>query len=678
MIKSKKISGTNEQSFSDFNAWITFATTQSAGKSLTYVLSGVFALSADATIPANITLDMSQGGMIDRGGFNLTVDGCIYSMGNVEPVYGIGITINDHKIIKIKSSVNETGFLPKEFFGVTYIHSSPYNYGSYGQIPFTPAGFGSARLWDAQTMWLNLEPTKGAFYWTNLDWLVDWYIANGITDILLTLGQPPLWATGGVRAGPTGDNSLPPTDIQDWIDYVTAVVTRYQGKITSYEIWNEVNIEFYAGTSAQLYELSHTAYQIIKVIDPDAIVVSPDYAINYTYDSLMNEFLSLCVQKCFDVFAIHLYCNYPEDIFVIVQNVRSILSSNGFINIPIWNTEQTWGGSVNMTDEKSAAYAMRMYLTEWVAGIDKVFFYAFDGVYSTVSLMNLTTKVLTPAGQAFARFVEIITNKKIVDFKKNSDQTYSLTLADSNNNFFYYIWSDDFISLNVPVFAEFGIDLAVSWDGSKSYAPTSTIPVNYVPKLITGDNKTINPKSLYTTGDAIPMTRFVGITGSATDLPFCISGHPLTGWRPIFNGSTLYGMSFQVEGTVAFVITTSSFRLSSGSAIVDSSTGNSFVKFVSGNSVASSATNQLQIKNASATNAPELGVFGTATNIDVNITPKGTGNLNLVNGQLVVPTSKTPSSATDTGIVGMTCWDSNYIYVCVATDTWKRTAISTW
>lgn len=41
-------------------------------------------------------------------------------------------------------------------------------------------------------------------------------------------------------------------------------------------------------------------------------------------------------------------------------------------------------------------------------------------------------------------------------------------------------------------------------------------------------------------------------------------------------------------------------------------------------------------------------------------------------------TSKTPSSASDTGNQGDICWDSNYIYVCTASNTWKRAALSTW
>jgi hypothetical protein len=50
-----------------------------------------------------------------------------------------------------------------------------------------------------------------------------------------------------------------------------------------------------------------------------------------------------------------------------------------------------------------------------------------------------------------------------------------------------------------------------------------------------------------------------------------------------------------------------------------------------------------------------------------------------VNGDTVkIATSKTPASASAAGTAGEVCWDANYIYVCTATDTWKRAALSTW
>lgn len=38
----------------------------------------------------------------------------------------------------------------------------------------------------------------------------------------------------------------------------------------------------------------------------------------------------------------------------------------------------------------------------------------------------------------------------------------------------------------------------------------------------------------------------------------------------------------------------------------------------------------------------------------------------------------TPASASATGVKGTICFDADYLYVCTATDTWKRIAIATW
>tara|TARA_B100001093_G_C26212877_1_gene752783 strand:- start:349 stop:600 length:252 start_codon:yes stop_codon:yes gene_type:complete len=41
-------------------------------------------------------------------------------------------------------------------------------------------------------------------------------------------------------------------------------------------------------------------------------------------------------------------------------------------------------------------------------------------------------------------------------------------------------------------------------------------------------------------------------------------------------------------------------------------------------------------------------------------------------------TSSVPATASSTGVAGTLAYDSNYLYVCVATNTWKRVAIATW
>jgi len=65
------------------------------------------------------------------------------------------------------------------------------------------------------------------------------------------------------------------------------------------------------------------------------------------------------------------------------------------------------------------------------------------------------------------------------------------------------------------------------------------------------------------------------------------------------------------------------------------------------------------------------GVFG-------NSTTDPSAALDVNDDHFRIRSSKTPASAGDTGKQGDICWDSSYVYVCIATDTWKRATISTW
>ena len=56
----------------------------------------------------------------------------------------------------------------------------------------------------------------------------------------------------------------------------------------------------------------------------------------------------------------------------------------------------------------------------------------------------------------------------------------------------------------------------------------------------------------------------------------------------------------------------------------------------------------------------------------------GVGGFHIGGKILRIAQSKTPASASATGNTGEICWDSNYLYVCIATNTWKRVALSTW
>jgi hypothetical protein len=53
------------------------------------------------------------------------------------------------------------------------------------------------------------------------------------------------------------------------------------------------------------------------------------------------------------------------------------------------------------------------------------------------------------------------------------------------------------------------------------------------------------------------------------------------------------------------------------------------------------------------------------------------GNIN-IGGNLTVSNVYVPTASNSTGTTGQITWDGDYVYICIATDTWKRANISTW
>jgi len=68
-------------------------------------------------------------------------------------------------------------------------------------------------------------------------------------------------------------------------------------------------------------------------------------------------------------------------------------------------------------------------------------------------------------------------------------------------------------------------------------------------------------------------------------------------------------------------------------------------------------------------NARVANFSTTALTLDGGLTVAGT---------VIHTLSATPASASAAGTVGTMSWDANYIYICTATNTWKRVAIATW
>jgi hypothetical protein len=66
---------------------------------------------------------------------------------------------------------------------------------------------------------------------------------------------------------------------------------------------------------------------------------------------------------------------------------------------------------------------------------------------------------------------------------------------------------------------------------------------------------------------------------------------------------------------------------------------------------------------------------GTVANIVTTVSKTG---FTVNKGAFVVAANSAPAANNSTGVAGTIAWDSDFIYVCVATDTWKRANLSTW
>ncbi|MGI8589254.1 MAG: O-antigen ligase family protein [Chloroflexia bacterium] len=119
--------------------------------------------------------------------------------------------------------------------------------------------------------------------WDKYDYIVEQARANNL-DILARLDAPPTWALlcPDMSHGAPAKNS-------DYADFVSAVVSRYRGKVRYFQIWNEPNLEGeWSGRQggacvrhpnpAEYTALLKAAYLAAHAANPDAVVLSAPLA----------------------------------------------------------------------------------------------------------------------------------------------------------------------------------------------------------------------------------------------------------------------------------------------------------------------------------------------------------------------------------------------------------------
>ena len=150
-------------------------------------------------------------------------------------------------------------------------------------------------------------------------------------------------------------------------------------------------------------------------------------------------------------------------------------------------------------------------------------------------------------------------------------------------------------------------------------------------------------------------------------------------------GTTSPSSTLHVIGTTSLNGTQSAIcNSTTGSYITFQHNGTSVGDLGSGNQVFSGSTGDFGISSRAGSltfgiNAVEKARIDTSGRLLVGTSSDSGGALLQVNGDRIrVGTAKTPATSGATGTTGEIAWDANYIYVCTATNTWKRSAIATW
>jgi hypothetical protein len=263
-------------------------------------------------------------------------------------------------------------------FGVLeFLHwSHPWNHNKYSDRKdlvkvvnlMKEAGVGWVRM---DFLWEDIEPGQGKFDFAKYDYVVGLLAQNNIR-ILGILDYSADWASACKRW------NCPPSDNKLFIDYATAVVSRYKDKVKFWEIWNEPDSYVYWSAQDGLKSycaLLKEAYVALKKVDPECKVLNGGLAngpasVNRLYDSGAGGY--------FDILNIHffespLHSNAIKAVAAYPKLAYKIMARNGDGAKKIWVTEigcpgvkagarvNNWWMGENPDEKQQAAWVKEVY-----------------------------------------------------------------------------------------------------------------------------------------------------------------------------------------------------------------------------------------------------------------------------------------------------------------------------
>jgi polysaccharide biosynthesis protein PslG len=311
--------------------------------------------------------------------------------------------------------------IPSTYFGLHYFNRGNGTWPSPRDI-FGDQGpgqikFGELRLWDAGVAWREVNPKEARVYdWSKLDEMLDFAEAHQL-PVLYTFGHTPTWALGGFFGGSIdhGKKKVAPPAHVDWSifdNFVADIVRHAKGRIKYWDVWNEPDGElFFNGTMADVATMAKHVRDVVKAIDPDAVVVGPSVqGWGSPVFPRLGEFLAAGGAAYVDEVAFHGRLNpnfnggnkYPENIFTLVEGLRAQLAkSRDDDGKLLYDTECGWAPNQVTDPIEQANYVARQYLCRWSLGIRKNSWYSM--ISKNWGSLWSPTDGLRPAGVAYGQ-----------------------------------------------------------------------------------------------------------------------------------------------------------------------------------------------------------------------------------------------------------------------------------
>jgi hypothetical protein len=205
--------------------------------------------------------------------------------------------------------------------------------------------------------WEQVQPGPNQFNWNKIDAVVETASGSDL-QVLFTLRSISSWATK-LQAQPHDlyHHASLPKSMADWENFIRTLAAHYKSRRVSYEIENEVNANFWAGSLPDYLELLKASYRAIKSADSNARVLPSAMACGIIFDQRTrqaqdrfrqhsDEWLQpILATRAFDVVSVHDYY-FPSGPPVngwtfssYLSHTAQLMERAGVEGKPIWITE---------------------------------------------------------------------------------------------------------------------------------------------------------------------------------------------------------------------------------------------------------------------------------------------------------------------------------------------------